>query len=233
MTRPLLIIGWILVAINLLFAATFLFGRKSGDAATSAIGPGIGTLLLAISAVAAAVLFWAGRVEGRTIGILVACAIVAIPVVFAGALSASPGAVLGLIFPSMRDRTPREQSAEYEFPDAITREAALAVLAQDYAKLETMLRATPAPDLTAHDELGQSLMGLATRNAVYDGSTMSDLEGLRLLIAAGARPRDDDLGREERLSELLMRVDGERGQAVRKILLDAGFSIDSAQRNKP
>lgn len=224
MTRPLLIIGWILVAINLVVAATFLFGRKSGDAATSAIGPGIGTLLLAVSAVAAAVLFWSGRAEGRTIGIVVACAIVAIPVVFAVALSASPGAVLGLIFPSMRDRTPRGEGAQYAFPDPVTRETALAILMQDYAKADTLLRGTPAPNLTAHDERGVSLMGIATINAVMEGATMRDVEGLRSLIAAGARPRADDLGREEVLIEVLARSRGEQTPIVLEMLLDAGLS---------
>lgn len=230
MTRPLLVIGWILVAIDLIAAATLLFGRKSGDAATSAIGPGLGAILLAIGVLAAALLFWGGKSEGRSMVLIIACVVVAAPMVFTLVLSAAPSGVLGLIYPSMRGaRTPTGPSAKYAFPDAPTRAAALAIIMTDWPKLDTLLRAKPAPNLTAHDELGQSLMGLATTVAAVSGGTMRDVEGLRMLIAAGGRPRADDLGQADNglLIELLARTDGERGRAVIGMLIDAGLSPNS------
>lgn len=71
---------------------------------------------------------------------------------------------LALIYPSLRDRGgPRVASPQYSHPDAAGREAALALVLNDYAKLDALLRATPAPDPTARDERGESLLGLATR----------------------------------------------------------------------
>jgi hypothetical protein len=135
--------------------------------------------------------------------------------------------VLGLIFPSMRDRTPREAIPTYAFPDSAAREAALAIVYNDYAKLDTLLRATPAPDLSARDELGNSLLGLATRAAIADGGSVRDLEGLRLLLAAGARAVPDAVGREVSLIEAVANANGDRGRLVLEMLFDAGLSANA------
>ncbi|MEO8635619.1 MAG: hypothetical protein ABI587_10130 [Gemmatimonadales bacterium] len=228
MARTLLFLGWFLVALNLVTAAVLLFGRPSGDAATGGVGPGLGALLVIISLIAAVLLLWAGRGEGRPIALAVACTLAAIPVALAIALTASPQWILGVVYPSMRERPrPMEASAQYAYPDAAGRDAALVLVMNDYAKLDTLLRSTPAPDLTAHDERGQSLLGLATIVALTDGGTMRDLEGLRLLLAAGARPRADDMGSEEPLIELVTRVSGDRASAVLALLLDAGLAPDT------
>ncbi len=123
------------------------------------------------------------------------------------------------------------ESPQYAYPDAAGREAALALVLNEYAKLDTLLRATPAPDLTAHDERGESLLELATRAALMDGGTMRDLEGLRLLVAAGARPRADDMGREESLIETVAGAEGERGRVVLEMFLDAGLAPDEPTRD--
>jgi hypothetical protein len=79
----------------------------------------------------------------------------------------------------------------------------------------------------ARDERGESLLGLATRTAVMDGGSMRDLEGLRLLLAAGARPRPDDAGREESLIEVVARGTGDRARIVIELLLGAGLRTDA------
>jgi len=131
---------------------------------------------------------------------------------------------LALIYPSMRDRTPRVASPKYAFPDAAGREAALAIVLNDYAKLDTLLRATPGPDLSASDERGVSLLGLATRAAIMEGGSMGDLEGLRLLLAAGARPLPDAVGPEESLLESVANAKGDRRRLALEMLLDGGLS---------
>ncbi len=229
MTRTLMVLGWLLVVLDLISAAALLFGTKGGDAATSAIGPGFGSLLLILGAVAAALLVWGGQGEGKPVVLVIASVIAVAPVAVTLVFLATSQRMLGWIYPSMRDDGPKQPSPQYAFPDAAGRAAALALVMQDYAKLDTLLRATPAPDLTAHDELGMSLMGLATSVASTDGATMRDVEGLRLLLAAGGRPRADDLGTASgrSLIELLALGNGERDRAVLEMLLAAGLSADT------
>jgi len=228
MARMLPILGWLLVALDLVAAAALLLGRPSGDAATRAIGPGLGAFLAALGAVAAALMLWGGRGAGRPLVLVAACVLAAAPVALAAGLVVSPKWLLGLVYPSMRERDrPMQASPQYAFPDAATRDAALAILLNDYAKLDTLLRASSAPDLTAHDELGASLVGLAARTAVMDGGATRDLEALRLLLAAGARPRQDDTGPEETLIELVARARIEHAPIALTMLLDAGLSPDT------
>ncbi len=230
--RLLAALGWVLVALDLIAVSALLLGRDSGDAATRGVGPGLGALLAVLSLIAAALLWWGGRGDRRVLALVLGIVLASLPVLLATGLKASPGWVLGLIYPSMRERSrPMLASPQYAYPDAASRDAALALVLQDYAKLDTLLRATPAPDLTAHDERGQSLVGLATIAAVADGATMRDLEGLRLLLAAGARPRGDDMGREDSLMEIVTSVPGERGRIVLTMLLDAGLAPDTPMRD--
>ncbi len=228
MTRTVLTLGWILVVVDLVGAAVLYFGREGGDAASRGLGTGLGAFLAALALVAAALLFWGGRGEGRQIALVLGSALAAAPVALTIATNLSPQRVLGMLYPSMRpvDR-PMQASPQYNYPDSVSREAALALVLQDFGKLDTLLRTTPAPDLTAHDERGQSLLGLATVVALMDGGTVQDLEGLRLLLAAGARPRADDLGSEGSFMELVTRVEGERGHRVLEMLLDAGLAAET------
>ena len=226
MTRTLSILGWIFIAIDLVGAAASIFARDSGDAATRGLGQGLGTALAALGVVAA-LLLWVGRAPERTFLMVIGTVIAAAPVVLGVTLTVSHNG-LGLIYPSMRDRgVPREASAQYAFPDAASREAAHALVMNDYARLDTLLRATPAPDLSARDERGVTLLGIATRAAIMDGGSMRDLEGLQLLLAAGARPRADDAGLDEPLLEVVARATGERGRKAVELLLEAGLRTDT------
>lgn len=226
-TRTLSYLGLLFVVIDLVTAAALMLRRETGDAATRGLGSGIGTIL-AVLGVASALLLWVGRAPDRRLIAVLGTVLAAAPVVLAVTLTVSRQGLLGLIYPSMRDRGgPREASPQYAYPDAAGREAAMALVMNDYAKLDTLLRATPAPDLTARDERGQSLLGLATRVAIMDGGAVRDLEGLRLLLAAGARPRPDDVGREESLIELVAGASSTNARIVLEQLLDAGLSPDT------
>ncbi|MEQ1689791.1 MAG: hypothetical protein ABMA00_00790 [Gemmatimonas sp.] len=220
------IFGWIFVAIDFIAAAGLALSRDTGDAASRGLGTGLGTALAALGAVAA-LLLWVGRAPERALLVIVGSVLAAAPVALAVTLTVSRQG-LGLIYPSMRTRkVPLEPSPQYAYPDAAGREAAIALVMNDYAKLDTLLRATPAPDLSARDERGQSLVGLATSVAVSDGGRLVELDGLRLLLAAGARPRPDDYGRDESLLELVARARSDHARAALEMLLDAGLSPDA------
>lgn len=226
MTRTLSTLGWLFVVIDLVAAATLVLRRDGGDAATRGVGQGLGTLLAALGVVAA-LLLWAGRAPERPFLVVVGTVLAAAPVALGVTLTVSRQG-LALIYPSLRDRGgPREASPQYAYPGAAEREAALALVLNDYAKLDTLLRATPAPDLTARDERGESLLGLATRAAIMEGGSTRDLEGLRLLLAAGARPRPDDLGRDASLIEVVAGATSDNAPVVLTLLLDAGLSPEA------
>ncbi len=216
-------LGWLFVVIDLIGATMLVLSRKGGDAATRGLGQGLGTALAALGLVAA-LLLWVSRTPGRPLLVILGCVLAAAPAALAATVTLSKQG-LGLIYPSMRDRGgPMIPSPQYAFPDAAGREAALALVMTDYAKLDTLLRATPAPDLTAHDERGVSLLGIAARTAIADGGVVRELEGLRLLLAAGARPRPDDVGPDESLIELVTRARSEHALTALEMLLDAGLS---------
>lgn len=223
MTRALSLLGWLFIVIDLVAAAALVLRRDVGDAATRGIGAGLGALLAALGVVAA-LLLWAGRSRDRPFLVAAGCLVGAAPVALALVLTVSRQG-LALIYPSLRDRgVPRQASPSYDYPDAAGRDAALALVRNDYARLDSVLRGAPPPDLTARDERGEALVGLATRVAIMEGGSRRDLDGLRLLLAAGARPRADDLGSEETLLEVAASATGENAPIVLELLLDAGLS---------
>ncbi|MDX2059637.1 MAG: hypothetical protein SFV24_17635 [Gemmatimonadales bacterium] len=225
MTRPLLILGWIFVVVDLIGAA-LLATSRGGDAATRGLGPGLGMALATLAAVAG-VLLWLGRGPERGGLVVLGAILAAAPYAFGAAMTVSRQG-LGLIYPSLRERKrPMEPSPQYAYPDAAGREAALAIVMNDYAKLDSILRATPGPDLTARDERGVSLLGLATNAAIMDSGTMRDLDALKLLLAAGAKPCPDDLGPDRSLIEQVAGDRTERQTVALEWLLDAGLGPDT------
>ena len=184
--------------------------------------------MLGLGLAAAALLVWGARDEGRVLVLIIASVLVGTPLLIALLLSGSHQRVMPLIYPAMGQLdAANSPMVRYAFSDSLTREAALSLVANNYARLDTLLRQTPAPDLTAHDERGQSLLGIATRVAVIDGGTMRDVDGLRALIAAGAQLRADDLGRQETVMEVITRTGGERGRVVLELMLGLGLSADA------
>jgi hypothetical protein len=223
--RALSWIGWALTALDLVGAAVLFTSRPGGDAATRGLGAGLGAALAALGAIAA-LLLWSGRAPGRGGLVLLGSALAAAPVALGVVLTISRNP-LGLIYPALRDRgVPKRPSPKYAFPDAATREAALAIVYNDYAKLDSVLQATPRPDLAARDELGGSLLGLAIGAAIMDGGAPRDLEGLRLLLAAGATPRADERGPGETVLEVVAGARSEHASVALEMLLDAGMSPD-------
>ncbi len=71
----------------------------------------------------------------------------------------------------------------------------------------------------------------ASRTAIMDGGSMRDLEGLRLLLAAGARPRPDDLGREESLIEVVAGATSDRAPIVLEQLLTDVSSVHGGRES--
>ncbi|MBK8250104.1 MAG: hypothetical protein IPK85_22330 [Gemmatimonadetes bacterium] len=215
--------GWLLVVANLIGAAALYFGRNGGDAATRGLGRGIGGLLAVLAIVAAVLLWWGGRASGRGIAFIIAGAIVAVPLVVLMLFMSESG--LALLFPSRRGIPKPGPVVRYDFPDAATKEVALAIVMGDHDRVDSLIQTTK-PDLAARDERGQSLLGIATHHAMVYGATMDYLGPLRQLLVAGAVPRPDDAGPEELMITKLARVTGEPAAAAFAMLLEAGLSPD-------
>ncbi|MEZ4456652.1 MAG: hypothetical protein R2882_08910 [Gemmatimonadales bacterium] len=229
MTRPLLIAGWVFVAVDLI-AAALTAGSRGGDAATRGLGPAIGGVL-AVLACVAALLLWIGRVPDRGLFAVAGGLLAAAPLTIGLFLTVSRMGP-ALIYPSLRERhQERLASPQYAFPDAPSRDAALAIVMNDYARLDTLLQTAPRPDLTARDERGVSLLGLGITAAIMDGGSARDLEGLRLLLAAGATPQADDLGPDVSVLERVASDRSEREATALGWLLDAGLSPNLPMQN--
>lgn len=219
------ILGWFLTALNAIAALTLLLGRDGGDAASRGIGRGLGTLLAFLTVLAATLVFWGGaRGQGRMWALAVGCTIAAAPLVVLG-LALSPRG-LALIYPSLREK-PRGAAPQYRFPDTVSREAAMALVSRDHARLDSILGATPGPDLTARDEQGQTLLGLAALIAVTEDASAADVETVQRLITLGARPRPDDLGENEPLLDRLASAQSDRASSVLALLLAAGLDANA------
>ena len=174
------------MVVDLIAAASLFFAQDIGDAATRGIGQGFGSALGIIALVAAALLFWGARGEGRSIALVLGAVIAGAPVAMTVTLTVSNHG-LGLIFPDLRAPVrPVEPSPQYAYPDPASREAALALVLSDYDKLAALLNATPAPDLMARDEPGESLLALATRPALADRGRRDAAQGPPPILAAGA-----------------------------------------------
>lgn len=218
-------IGWLLIAVNLIAAGALFLGRDGGDAATRGIGRGLAAFVATLALLAALLLLWGGSGGDNLLVLVLADAIAAGPPALLMATTMSRQG-LALLYPSLRDRgEPRGPVVRYAYPDEVTREAAIAIVMQDYSRLDALLR-TGHPDLAARDERGVSLLGIAIRTAIMDGGTMDDLAGLRLLLAAGAKPQHDDLGPGERTFALMAGIPGPRATAALEMLLHAGLEPD-------
>lgn len=197
-----------------------------GDAATRGLGQSFGMALAALGVVAA-LLLWTGRTPGRSGFVVVGCLLAGAPVALGVTLTLARFP-LAVIYPSLRDRgVPKLPSPQYAFPDAATRAAALAIVYNDYAKLDSLLHASPAPDLQARDERGVTLLGMAATAAIMDGGAPRDLDGVRFLLAAGARPRADDSGPGTTLIELVASAWSPQAHLALQMLLEAGLHPDT------
>ena len=224
--RALFYLGWALTIVDLVGAAAMYFGRPGGDAATRGLGQSFGMALAALGVVAA-LLLWTGRTPGRSGFVVVGCLLAGAPVALGVTLTLARFP-LAVIYPSLRDRgVPKLPSPQYAFPDAATRAAALAIVYNDYAKLDSLLHASPAPDLQARDERGVTLLGMAATAAIMDGGAPRDLDGVRFLLAAGARPRADDSGPGTTLIELVASARSPQAHLALQMLLEAGLHPDT------
>jgi hypothetical protein len=180
-------LAWLFVAANLLLTVALLFTREGGDAATRGIGRGLATLVGGLGLIAAVVLAWESRSTGHVLAVVLGGLLALVPAVLPLLLVMPRG--LALLYPSMRRMTPTGPVVRYAFPDDVTRDTAIALVMQDYARVAELL-GTGKPSLTARDERGTTLLAIAIYGALTVGGST---EGLRLVLAAGAKPHPDPL----------------------------------------
>lgn len=217
------VLGWLFVACSAIAAVLLFASRDGGDAATRGLGRGLGAFVAILAFVAAVLLLWEGRFGGPTFALVVGGILALAPLVLLGLFLSKSG--LALLYPSLRDRTPRGPVVRYEFPDAATHDVAMAIVMQDYQKLETLLRTAP-PNFAARDELGHTVLSLAITNAIAQGSRANDLAALHRVLAAGAKPIAEHLEPGQRVFARLAKFDDPQVAEALATLLQAGLPIE-------
>ncbi|MCL4808549.1 MAG: hypothetical protein KJ062_12300 [Thermoanaerobaculia bacterium] len=177
MTRALLVAGWICFALDALVVAAMFFGRDMGDdAAGRGMARGFSYLLAPVLLLAGALLL-AGQRTGSKGAILAGTGIVALPFL-AFAWNLTTDTATGFLSALRRSR-------EGRFADPRLTAAARAIDRGDVAAAEAALR-DPAPDFTARDRSGETLLGYAVRRSVAWNARPEGLRLVRAVLEAGA-----------------------------------------------
>jgi ankyrin repeat protein len=171
------VIGWVFVAIEVLFAASFFFAKGGNDASGKGMAAGFGMVLLPIALLAGALLLWAqlSSSPGLRYAALLA---VSLPFLVGGGLWVSNWAEV------RRDTHNRKQAGR--FPDPRLTRIAAELDQKDYPAAEALLKQSPAIDWTAVDAHGKTLLEHAVNRVLEDYSGDAGVNGVTILLAHGA-----------------------------------------------
>ena len=175
--KPLIVIGWILLALEALFVVMLAVTKNVGDdAAGRGMATGFAIVLGPIVLVAAGLFYWGTR-GGPAIAFWIGLVMAGAPVIF-GVLNLAGGAFTD--FARARGR------AQYgTFDDQALTTLARAIDANDLPLMRKLL-ATSTPDWRARDHRDQTILGHAVVKAATDYSGTTRVEAVRLLLDANA-----------------------------------------------
>ena len=220
--KPLIIVGWILFALEALFVLSLALQKNMGDdAAGRGMATGFAMLLAPIVLIAGALFLWGIR-GGPKAAFWIGFCMIASPVAYRAYTFAT-----GML--TQVDRS--LASAEYgRFDDPKLTRLARAIDRDDTTAIREMLTGA-LPDWTARDRRDQTILGHAIVRAVTDYSGTSP-ECVRLLLEAGAPPAVDAIapGRtsasvsEHNLVYHLYGVHNPNALAILEMVLAAGAS---------
>jgi hypothetical protein len=173
-----LVLGWVLFALDALFAASFFFVRSGGgDAAGRGMAAGLGMILLPLVLLAGALLLWAQMSNSVA---LQSAALLAVSLPFL----AGGGLWLSNWFDARRHTHDQQQAGRFAEPRLSSIAAALD--GHDFAAAEALLRQRPAVDWAAVDAHGNTLLEHAVTRVLADYSGDAGVPGVTLLLAQGA-----------------------------------------------
>jgi hypothetical protein len=179
--KPLIIAGWILLALEALFVISLALQKNMGDdAAGRGMATGFAVLLAPIVLIAGALFVWGTRSGPKAAFWAGFCMIVS-PLA-CGAFTTATG--------MLKKAERAVDRAQYgQFDDAKLTRLAHAIDSEDTTAIRELLDASPT-DWTARDRRDQTILGHAIVKALDDYGRTSP-ECVRLLLEAGAPPAVD------------------------------------------
>ncbi|MBK8003222.1 MAG: hypothetical protein IPK12_04535 [Gemmatimonadetes bacterium] len=224
--KPLVILGWILLAGEVLFVANLLLMRNMGDdAAGRGLATAWGMILGAVVLVAGGAFIW-GQFGGPRGAFYAGLLVLAGPLFLFGA-SLVKGGVRKM------NRYAYAQS-RVTFEDAKVSRLARAIADNDTARVRTLL-AEGGIDFAARSRDGATILGYAITHAVETFAPPVAVEPVRLLLEAGAKPLPDliEQGSEQGYAEhrLVTWIYGRGEQSVPVLDLVLGAGADPNARN--
>ena len=217
--KPLVILGWLLLAGEAFVVLSLLVTRNIGDdAAGRGLATGWGIILGGLLLVAGAAFAW-GQFGGPRVLFYLGLVALAAPLGFLAVRS------------TKRALAERANRAYWDsvviFPDPRLVRLAAAIDALDTAQVRS-INSEGGLDFSARHHTGVTILGYAITNALLQGQPPAAVEPVRMLMDAGARPTPDILEAEASgpwaADRLVARLigGGEQGPAVLDLVLAAG-----------
>lgn len=215
--------GWVLFGFELLATAILFLQRDVGD---DAAGRGMATgfaIVLTPVVLGAGALMWWGQRGGPVAASVTGLLIVSLPLLYG---------IVNLVTGTFGRIEQARGLAQYgKFDDPTLTELARAIDRGDRQRVDQLL-ATGTIDFTARDHRGRTILGHAVTRAIDFEGTAAQVEAVRQLVQAGAKPFENIIAPAPTSAEpeghlLLISVvgsQGEKARAVLDILLDAGLS---------
>lgn len=221
--KPLIVLGWVLLVLEVLFVVMLFATRDMGDdAAGRGMARGFAMLLAPVVLLAGALLWWGAR-GGPKFALWVGLLMVFSPVLFA-AVSTTRGTIKSL------DR--KMGLAEYgRFDDANLTALARAISDRDEPEARRLL-AKGTPDWRARDRRDQTLLGHTIVKAIEDYETTAGVVFVRMLLDAGAPVAPNEISSERTQASVsehnlvyhLYGVHNPAALAILDMVLTAGLS---------
>ncbi len=180
-------VGWICLALEAVAMTMMLTAEKGGDAAGAGMAKGFGILLAILVGVAGALLLW-GQLGRSPMGAWGGAVLAGVPC----------AAVLLILLSNLVPNFSRMafQSRVGKYADARMTKIAQAMIAGDYAKQRELVKAGGI-DWAARDRNGVTLLGRAVKLNQDMITAPKAMEGLQILLEAGAPLAPDALRPEE------------------------------------
>lgn len=228
--KPHVIAAWSLFALEALFVLSLALQKNMGDdAAGRGMATGFAMLLGPIVLVAGGLLWWGTR-GGPVAAYWVGLCIVSSPLAY-GAFTLTGGMLHTL------DQT-LGRAQQGRFDDPRLTKLARAIDAQDAAAVRRLL-GLGAPDWTARDRWGRTLLGHAIVKAIAYEAGPGSVESVRLLLAAGAPPAQNVIAAEKSMASVsehnlvshLYGVHNPNALAVLDLVLAAGANPNAVDED--
>lgn len=187
LVKPLIIAGWILLVLEVLFVLSLAITKNVGDdAAGRGMATGFAIVLGPLLLVAGALFLW-GQRGGPAAALWVGLLMLAAPVLW-GATTFAGG-----MFDKFDRAMGRAQFGKFDDP-ALTR-LARAIDRRDTSAMRTLL-AKGTPDWSRRDRMDHTILGHAAYRVVEAWGDTDQVEPFRVLLAAGAPPAVNALAPE-------------------------------------